>query len=60
MEILISDLLIFCAPFGPYLDINAGIRCQTSTWRRVEDTSIPARAPAWAPRSSNKSMLNAQ
>ena len=39
-----DDLLIFCAPFGPYLDINAGIRVQTSSWRRVEDTSIPARA----------------
>lgn len=39
-----DDLLIFVAPFGPYLDSDAGIRCQTSTWRRVEDTSIPARA----------------
>jgi branched-chain amino acid aminotransferase len=39
-----DDLLIFVAPFGPYLDIEQGIRCQTSTWRRVEDTSIPARA----------------
>lgn len=39
-----DDLLIFVAPFGPYLDIDAGVRCQTSSWRRVEDTSIPARA----------------
>src|SRR5690606_29028133 len=39
-----DDLLIFVAPFGPYLDIEAGIRCQTSTWRRVEDVSIPARS----------------
>jgi branched-chain amino acid aminotransferase len=39
-----DDLLIFVAPFGPYLDIEKGIRCQTSTWRRVEDVSIPARA----------------
>jgi branched-chain amino acid aminotransferase len=39
-----DDLLIFCAPFGPYLDIEKGIRCQTSSWRRVDDTSIPARA----------------
>jgi branched-chain amino acid aminotransferase len=39
-----DDLLIFVAPFGPYLDIEAGIRCQTSSWRRVEDVSIPARA----------------
>jgi branched-chain amino acid aminotransferase len=39
-----DDLLIFVAPFGPYLDVEAGIRCQTSSWRRVEDVSIPARA----------------
>jgi branched-chain amino acid aminotransferase len=39
-----DDLLIFVAPFGPYLDIEKGARCQTSSWRRVEDTSIPARA----------------
>jgi len=39
-----DDLLVFVAPFGPYLDIEKGIRCQTSSWRRVEDVSIPARA----------------
>jgi branched-chain amino acid aminotransferase len=39
-----DDLLIFCAAFGPYLDIEKPIRCQTSSWRRVDDTSIPARA----------------
>jgi branched-chain amino acid aminotransferase len=39
-----DDLLIFVAPFGPYLDAEAGIRVQTSSWRRVEDVSIPARA----------------
>ena len=39
-----DDLLIFAAPFGPYLDIEKPIRCQTSSWRRVDDTSIPARA----------------
>ena len=39
-----DDLLIFVAPFGPYLDADAGIRVQTSSWRRVEDVSIPARA----------------
>ena len=38
-----DDLLIFVAPFGPYLE-EGGIRCCTSTWRRVEDVSIPARA----------------
>jgi branched-chain amino acid aminotransferase len=39
-----DDLLIFVAPFGPYLDIEKGARCQTSSWRRVSDTGIPARA----------------
>jgi branched-chain amino acid aminotransferase len=39
-----DDLLMFVAPFGPYLDVEKGARCQTSTWRRVADTGIPARA----------------
>jgi len=39
-----DDFLIFVAPFGPYLDIERGARCCTSSWRRVEDTGIPARA----------------
>ncbi len=39
-----DDFLIFVIPFGPYLDIKKGARCGTSSWRRVEDTGIPARA----------------
>jgi branched-chain amino acid aminotransferase len=39
-----DDLLIYVWPFGPYLDIEKGVRCGTSSWRRVEDTGIPARA----------------
>jgi branched-chain amino acid aminotransferase len=39
-----SDFMVFAIPFGNYLDLDAGIRCQTSTWRRVSDTAIPARA----------------
>ncbi|MCY3919852.1 MAG: branched-chain amino acid transaminase [Chloroflexi bacterium] len=39
-----DDVLIYCAPFGPYLDLDAGIRCCTSSWRRADDTSIPVRA----------------
>jgi branched-chain amino acid aminotransferase len=39
-----DDLLIFVIPFGAYLDNDKGIRCQTSSWRRVDDASIPARA----------------
>ena len=39
-----DDFMVFAIPFGNYLELDAGIRCQTSTWRRVPDTSIPARA----------------
>lgn len=39
-----DDFLIFVTPFGPYLDVEKGIRCGTSSWRRVDDTGIPARA----------------
>jgi branched-chain amino acid aminotransferase len=39
-----DDLLVFVTPFGAYLDTEKGIRCQTSSWRRVEDVAIPARA----------------
>jgi branched-chain amino acid aminotransferase len=38
-----DDFLIFVMPFGAYLD-DSGIRCMTSTWRRVDDLGIPARA----------------
>jgi branched-chain amino acid aminotransferase len=44
MHDVADDYLLFVIPFGNYLDLDAGIRCQTSTWRRVPDTSIPARA----------------
>jgi branched-chain amino acid aminotransferase len=44
MHDLDDDFLIFVAPFGPYLDVEKGIRCMTSTWRRVPDMGIPARA----------------
>lgn len=39
-----DDFLLFIAPFGPYLDLEKGARCCTSSWRRVADTGIPARA----------------
>jgi len=44
MHNLEDDFLEFVYPFGPYLDIEKGIRCMTSSWRRVEDVGIPARA----------------
>jgi len=39
-----DDFLIFITPFGPYLDVTRGIRCCVSSWRRIDDNSIPARA----------------
>jgi len=39
-----DDLLMFAVPLGDYLDPNKGIHCQTSSWRRTDDLSIPGRA----------------
>jgi branched-chain amino acid aminotransferase len=39
-----DDFLMFVTPFGNYLDVDAGARCCTSSWRRVDDLGIPARA----------------
>jgi branched-chain amino acid aminotransferase len=39
-----SDLTIFAVPFGKYIDTEAGIRAQVSTWRRTDDNAIPARS----------------
>jgi len=44
MHDVADDFLVFVMAFGPYLDTDAGIRCMTSTWRRVDDLGIPARA----------------
>jgi branched-chain amino acid aminotransferase len=38
------SVLIYTAPLGSYIDTEGGIRCMTSSWRRVSDQSIPARA----------------
>ncbi|MGZ8563092.1 MAG: aminotransferase class IV, partial [Candidatus Limnocylindria bacterium] len=39
-----SDLTIFAIPFGKYIDTEAGISAQVSTWRRTDDNAIPARS----------------
>jgi branched-chain amino acid aminotransferase len=38
------SFLIYTAPLGDYIDTEGGIRCMTSSWRRISDSSIPARA----------------
>jgi branched-chain amino acid aminotransferase len=35
---------VFAVPFGNYIDIDKGIACHVSSWRRVDDNAIPARA----------------
>lgn len=35
---------IYAAPMGTYVDIERGLTLGTSSWRRIDDTSVPARA----------------
>jgi branched-chain amino acid aminotransferase len=39
-----QSFLIYSAPLGEYIATESGIRCMTSTWRRISDSAIPARA----------------
>jgi branched-chain amino acid aminotransferase len=39
-----QSFLIYTAPLGDYLEADNGIRCMTSSWRRISDSAIPARA----------------
>jgi len=38
-----DDFLIIVATLPAYLDADKGVRCCTSSWRRVDDTMIPTR-----------------
>jgi branched-chain amino acid aminotransferase len=38
------SFFIYAIPFGNYVEIETGIRCMVSSWRRVSDQSLPARA----------------
>lgn len=40
---LAADLTIFSIPFGRYVDNEEGAHVTFSSWRRVDDNSIPAR-----------------
>ncbi len=37
------ELYVITVPFGNYIDIEKGVRLQTSTWRRNADEALPAR-----------------
>lgn len=39
-----SDICIFTVSFGDYFHGAGGLKVQVSSWRRVEDNAIPARA----------------
>src|SRR5579859_3215813 len=39
-----TGFLIYTAPLGDYIATEGGIRCMTSSWRRISDSAIPARA----------------
>jgi branched-chain amino acid aminotransferase len=41
---LADSFLIYTAPFGNYVEVEKGIRCAVSSWRRVHDGALPARA----------------
>ncbi len=39
-----DDFLMYCQPMGNYIDVEQGIRCCVSSWRRNGDNAIPPRA----------------
>jgi branched-chain amino acid aminotransferase len=39
-----SSFTVFAVPFGTYIDVDRGISCGVSSWRRVDDNAIPARS----------------
>ena len=39
-----SAFTVFAVPFGTYIDIDRGISCGVSSWRRIDDNAIPARS----------------
>ena len=38
-----DEVTIFATPFGRYVDAEEGARVHVSSWRRIDDTMIPAR-----------------
>ncbi|HIE17746.1 MAG TPA: branched-chain amino acid transaminase [Dehalococcoidia bacterium] len=38
-----DDFFVIITTLPPYLDADKGVRCCTSSWRRIDDTMIPAR-----------------
>ena len=38
-----DSFTLFAIPFGTYIDVDRGISCGVSSWRRTDDNAIPAR-----------------
>jgi len=38
------SFFIYAIPFGKYVEIESGIRCMVSSWRRLPDEALPPRA----------------
>lgn len=38
-----ESFAIYTTPFGTYVDIERGIKCMVSSWRRIDDNVAPAR-----------------
>jgi branched-chain amino acid aminotransferase len=39
-----DSFAIYVTPFGKYVEVDGGIRCMVSSWRRIDDNVAPARA----------------
>jgi branched-chain amino acid aminotransferase len=39
-----DEVAIFATPFGRYIESEEGARAAVSSWRRIDDNSVPARA----------------
>ncbi len=39
-----TEFCCYTLPMGEYLDIHKGLRLMTSSWRRIDDNAMPARA----------------
>lgn len=39
-----DSFAIYVTPYGNYVDIERGIRCMVSSWRRIDDNAAPPRA----------------
>jgi branched-chain amino acid aminotransferase len=42
-------LSMFVIPFGPYIDVNNGIKCGTSSWRKINGDQMPNQAKIAGP-----------